>query len=44
MIMEEYGNTVSWIYVIEDLNGERIVETFYEKTAKDKLKGSFSQK
>ena len=23
-------NTVSWTYVINDLNGEEIVETFYE--------------
>ena len=24
-------NTVTWIYVINDLNGEEIVKTFYEK-------------
>ena len=23
--------TVTWIYVINDLNGEEIIETFYEK-------------
>ena len=24
-------NTVPWTYVIDDLNGEEIIETFYEK-------------
>ena len=24
-------NTVSWTYVINDLNGEEIIEAFYEK-------------
>ena len=29
--VKEVKNTVSWTYVINDLNGEGIIETFYEK-------------
>ena len=29
-------NTVHWTYVINDLNGEKIVETSYEKELKKK--------
>ena len=29
--MLKVKNTVTWIYVINDLNGEEIIETFYEK-------------
>ena len=30
-VLKKIKNTVSWTYVINDLNGEEIVETFYEK-------------
>ena len=29
--MKKVKNTVPWTYVISDLNGEKIVETFYKK-------------
>ena len=29
--MKKVKNTVPWTYVISDLNGEEIVETFYKK-------------
>ena len=30
-VIKEIKNTVPWTYVINDLNGEEIIETFYEK-------------
>ena len=30
-VIKKAKNTVPWIYVISDLNGEQIVGTFYEK-------------
>ena len=30
-IVTKIKNTVPWTYVINDLNGEEIIETFYEK-------------
>ena len=30
-VFKEIKNTVPWTYVINDLNGEEIIETFYEK-------------
>ena len=30
-MIKEIKNTVPWTYVINDLNGEEIMETFYEK-------------
>ena len=30
-VTKKVGNTVPWIYVLEDLNGEEIVGTFYGK-------------
>ena len=30
-MIKEIKNTVPWIYVIKDLNGEKIIGTFYEK-------------
>ena len=29
-VIKEIKNTVPWTYVINDLNGEEIIETFYE--------------
>ena len=31
LVIKEVKNTVLWKYVINDLNGEQIIETFYEK-------------
>ena len=30
-VIKEIKNTVPWTYVINDFNGEEIIETFYEK-------------
>ena len=30
-VTEKTKNAVSWTYVIDDLNGEEIIRTFYEK-------------
>ena len=30
-MIKEVKNTVPWTYVISDLNGEKIIGTFYEK-------------
>ena len=30
-MIKKVKNTVPWTYVINDLNGEEIVETFYEE-------------
>ena len=30
-MIKQINNTVSWTYVINDLNGEEIIGTFYEK-------------
>ena len=30
-VIKEVKNTVAWTYVINDLNGEEIIGTFYEK-------------
>ena len=30
-VVSRIKNTVPWIFVINDLNGEEIIETFYEK-------------
>ena len=30
-IVNEIKNTVPWTYIISDLNGEKVIATFYEK-------------
>ena len=30
-VVSKIKNTVPWTYFIKDLNGEEIIETFYEK-------------
>ena len=30
-VIKKIKNTVPWTYVISDLNGEKLIETFYEK-------------
>ena len=37
-VNKKVKNTVSWIYVINHLNGEKLIGTFYEKTGQNKLK------
>ena len=34
LVIEEVKNTVPWTYVINDLNGEEIIGTFYGKKIK----------
>ena len=36
-VMKKVKNTVSWTYVINDLNGEEIVGTFFEKEESRKI-------
>ena len=38
-VVEKVKNTVPWIYVINDLNREEIVGTFFEKELQKKWKG-----
>ena len=33
-VIKEVKNTVPWIYVINDINGEEIIRTFYGKELK----------
>ena len=33
-VIKQVKNTVPWTYVINDLNGEEIIGTFYEKDKK----------
>ena len=37
-VIKEVKNTVPWTYVINDLNGEEITGTFYEKKCKRQIK------
>ena len=37
-IISKIKNTVLWTYVINDLNGEEIIGTFYEKNCKRSVK------
>ena len=37
-VNKKVKNTVPWIYVINHLNGEKIIGTFYEETGQNKLK------
>ena len=37
-VIKKIKNTVSWTYVINDLNGEEIFGTFYEKELQKKKK------
>ena len=30
-VIKKVKNTIPWTYAINDLNGEEIIETFYEK-------------
>ena len=37
-VIKKVKNTVPWTYVINDLNGEEIIGTFYEKESQRKRK------
>ena len=37
-VTKKVKNTVSWTYVINDVNGQEIVGTFYEKHCKEQVK------
>ena len=37
-VVSKIKNTVPWTYVINDLNGEEIIETFYERELKRLIK------
>ena len=41
LVIKEIKNTVPWTYVINDLNGEKIIETFYEKELRKTNQGEF---
>ena len=36
-VIKEVKNTVPWTYVINDLNGEKVSGTFYEKNCKKQI-------
>ena len=38
MVIKKVKNTVPWIYFINDLNGEEIIGTFYQKLQKTNQK------
>ena len=40
-MIKRFKNTVSWTYVIDDLNGEDIVGTFYEKKLQERNEKDF---
>ena len=40
-VVNKIKNTVPWTYVINDLNGEEIIETFYEKESQQTNKKEF---
>ena len=43
-IISKVKNTVLWTYVINDLNGEEIIGTFYEKELQKLIKKNLEQK
>ena len=43
-VIKEVKNTVPWIYVINDLNGEEINGTFYEKELQKTSQQGFTVK
>ena len=43
-MIKEIKNTVPWTYVINDLNGEEISGTFYEKELQKKNQKNLEQK
>ena len=40
-LIKKIKNTVPWIYVINDLNGDEIIGTFYEKELQKKNQEEF---
>ena len=40
-VIKKVKNTIPWTYVIDDLNGEEIIGTFYEKELKKTNQGEF---
>ena len=40
-VIKNFKNTVPWTYVINDLNGEEIIGTFYEKKLQKTNKEEF---
>ena len=43
-IISKIKNTVPWTYVVNDLNGEEIIGTFYEKNCKRLMKKNSEEK
>ena len=41
MLLKKLKNTISWTYVINDLNGEETIGTFYEKELQKKNQEEF---
>ena len=42
--MNKVKNTAPWTYVINDLNGEEIIGTFYEKEQQKQINKDLGQK
>ena len=43
-VVDKIKNTVSWTYVINDLNGEEITGTFYENELQKKIRENLGLK
>ena len=43
-VIKKVQNTLAWAYVINDLNGEKCVGTFYDKELQQKKKKSIELK
>ena len=43
-VINNIKNTVPWTYTISDLNGEKIIGSFYEKNCKKLIKRNLEQK
>ena len=43
-MIKKVKNTVPWTYFIDDLNEEKIVETFYEKELEKQIKKNLELK
>ena len=41
LLLKKIKNTMSWAYIINDLNGEEIVERFYEKELQKTIQKEF---
>ena len=43
-LFKNITNTISWIYVLEDINGQKLLECLSERIAKKKIKKNLELK